>query len=301
MEEPPHFFSKVMSEIKQATTVERQIEILRERGMVISEPEHVKKVLLSVGYYRMGFYWYPFEIAEPKKKRTHKFRKDTTWEKVEALYDFDNRFRNLLSYYLHIIETDIRTYITYTASNLYQDDPLWFVNPKCVGTDFITKFPEIYDNVKKNEVIKHHHSKYQKDVYAPAWKTLEFLMFGEVQHLYDDILDNSLRQTIYERYHIESEAIFKSYIDTLRMVRNVCAHSHILYDKKLYRGIKGPNSKLGLKAGEEFSIVGVLKLVYYMLRQIDPDTEVEMRNSLRNLVNKVDYDIVRFAISRLAI
>ena len=85
------------------------------------------------------------------------------------------------------------------------------------------------------------------------------------------------------------------------MVRNVCAHSHILYDKKLYRGIKGPNSKLGLKAGEEFSIVGVLKLVYYMLRQIDSDTEVEMRNSLRNLVNQVDYDIVRFAISRLAI
>ena len=38
-----------------------------------------------------------------------------------------------------------------------------------------------------------------------------------------------------------------------------------------------------------------------MLRQIDPDTEVEMRNSLRNLVNQVDYDIVRFAISRLAI
>jgi len=290
-----------MSEIKQATTVERQIEILRERGMVISEPEHVKKALLSVGYYRMGFYWFPFEIEEPKKKRTHKFRKDTTWEKVEALYDFDNRFRNLLSYYLHIIETDIRTYITYTASNLYHDDPLWFVNPSYVGPDFITKFPDIYDNVKKNEVIKHHHGKYPKDMYAPAWKTLEFLMFGEVQHLYDDILDSSLRQKIYERYHIESEDIFKSYIDTLRMVRNVCAHSHILYDKKLYRGIKGPNSKLGLKAGEEFSIVGVLKLVYYMLRQIDSDTEVEMRNSLRNLVNQVDYDIVRFAISRLAI
>lgn len=290
-----------MHELKQATTVERQIEILQERGMVISDTEHVMKVLLSVGYYRMGFYWYPFEITVPKKKRTHKFRKDTNWEKVEALYDFDNRFRSLLSYYLHIIETDIRTYITYTASNLYKDDPLWFVNPSYVGEDFIANFPVMYDNVKKNEVIKHHHHKYPDDTYAPAWKTLEFLMFGEVQHLYDNLLDANLRQTIYERYHIENETIFKSYIDTLRLVRNVCAHSHILYDKKLYRGIKGPNSKLGLNTGEEFSIVGVLKLVYYMLHQINPDNEVEMRNSLRKLVNQVEYDIVRFAISRLAI
>lgn len=286
---------------KRATTVEEQICKLQERGMIISDPEHVKKVLQSVGYYRMGFYWYPFEIPEPKKKRTHKFRKDTTWEKVEALYDFDNRFRNLLSYYLHIIETDVRTFLTYTASNRYKHDPIWFVNPSYVGADFISKFPDIYVNVRNNDVIKHHHNKYPEDLYAPAWKTLEFLMFGEVQHLYYDIVEDDLRREIYSRYAIESEDIFKSYIDTLRTVRNVCAHSHILYDKKLYRGIKGPRTKLGLSTGEEFSIVGVLKLVYYMLRQIDPDKEVEMRNSLRNLVNQVEYDIVRFAISRLSI
>ena len=37
-----------------------------------------------------------------------------------------------------------------------------------------------------------------------------------------------------------------------------------------------------------------------MLRQIEPKKETEMREALRNLVNQVEFDIVKFAISRLA-
>lgn len=300
-----------MIERKTATTVDAQITKLRERGMAINDSDHVKEILLSVGYYRMGFYWYPFEIPKWRMRGVHKFRKDTTWEKAEALYDFDSRFRNLLSYYLQIIETDIRTYLTYTASNYYKEDPFGFVNSSYVKQDFINRFKGstdaftysrgIYDNLRQNnDVIRKHHAKHPEDTFAPAWKTLEFLMFGDIQYLYNSILDASLRKKIYQRYHIEEEENFISYIDILRDTRNVCAHSRILYDKKLYHGIKGEQVNLGLNAGEEMSIVGILKLVYYMLRQIDSKKEVEMRNALRNLVNQVEYDIVRFAISRLA-
>ncbi|MBR1716245.1 MAG: hypothetical protein IJ718_01340 [Paludibacteraceae bacterium] len=51
-------------------------------------------------------------------------------------------------------------------------------------------------------------------------------------------------------------------------------------------------------AGKVLSSVGYF--IYYMLRQIDPDKETEMRNMLRSLVNQVEYDSVKFAISRLA-
>lgn len=303
----PPFFLKNMIERKTATTIDMQIAKLRERGMVIANPNHVKEILLSVGYYRMGFYWYPFEISKLRKRGIHKFRRDTTWEKAEALYDFDSRFRNLLSYYLQIIETDIRTYLTYKASNYYKEDPFWFVNNSYVKSDFISRFigsPDvrgIYGNLRlNNDVIKKHHRKHPEDIFAPAWKTLEFLMFGDIQYLYNSILDKSLREKIYQRYDVDEEDDFVSYIDILRATRNVCAHSRVLYDKNLHHGIRGSQVKLGLNTGEEMSIVGILKLVYYMLRQIDPEKEVEMRNALRNLVNQVEYDIVRFAISRLA-
>lgn len=290
-----------MTDRKTATTIDEQLTRLQERGMAIADIEHARKVLFSVGYYRMGFYWYRFEIPEYRRRGEHRFRRDTTWAKVEALYDFDDRFRNLLSFYLQTIETDIRTRITYIVSNHYKTDPVWFVNPAYVRGTFISEFCIGYPKLRRNnEVIRKHHRKHPEDTYAPAWKTLEFLTFGEVQYLYLSILDEPLRQQIYSRYNIMEEDVFKSYIDILRIIRNVCAHSHILYDKRLYDGIVGRHELLGLETGEEFSIVGILKLVYYMLRQIDVNKENEMRNNLRSLVSQVEYDSVRFAISRLA-
>lgn len=44
-----------------AITLEKQIELLRSRGMIINDVEKAKEVLLDVGYYRLGFYWFPFE------------------------------------------------------------------------------------------------------------------------------------------------------------------------------------------------------------------------------------------------
>ncbi len=289
-----------MNDRKTAITIDEQLNRLQKRGMIIADKEHARKVLSSVSYYRMGFYWYRFEIPQYRKKGIHKFRKDTTWEKVEALYNFDDRFRNLLSYYLQKIETDIRTHITYIVSNYYKTDPIWFVNSSFVNQKFIDKFRSDYSSLKRNEVIRKHHRKHPADKFAPAWKTLEFLTFGEIQYLYKNILEKSLRKKIFVNYNIANEDIFNSYINILREVRNVCAHSHILCDMRLYRGIVGNSDLLGLKPKEEFSIVGILKVIYYMLKQIDLSKEQELRDNLHKLVNQAKYDSVRFAISRLA-
>lgn len=300
---PPFFYTCIsMNEEPRATTVDEQIATLQACGMVIANPDHVRRVLLSVGYYRMGFYWFQFEIPQLRRGGIRRFRRDTTWEKVEALYNFDNRFRNLLSFYLQTIETDIRTQITYVVSGHYIEDPYWFVNPRCVKQEFVNSFVEKeYADIKKNDIIRKHHRHHPNKDYAPAWKTLNFLMFGQTQRLYEALLDESLCQRIYSRYDVKEYDVFISYLNILRDTRNVCAHSHILYDKKLSRGIKGKLENLDLVSGEEFTIVGILKLVYYMLRKIDPQKEMEMRNALRQLVNQVEYDVVRFAISRLAI
>ena len=45
----------------KATTIEEQIALLKERGMVIDlDNKKVKEILLDIGYYRLGFYWFPF-------------------------------------------------------------------------------------------------------------------------------------------------------------------------------------------------------------------------------------------------
>lgn len=47
---------------RKATSIDKQIELLRDRGMELDfEIPKIKEFLLDIGYYRLGFYWQPFE------------------------------------------------------------------------------------------------------------------------------------------------------------------------------------------------------------------------------------------------
>ena len=259
--------------------------------MIISDKRHVTNMLLSIGYYRLGFYWYPYEIPTPIGDRTHHFARNTTWEKVEALYNFDDTFRGILSSYLQVIETDIRTFLTYTVSNKYKNDPTWFANSKHVKQTLIDGLPNIYADTVKNEVIKAHDNKYHNDKYAPAWKTIEFFTFGNVLTLYHAIKDADVRKTIMQRYEIRYEKVFTSYSETLRVVRNLCAHGHNVYDVKLRKGIyEGPAKLL---EDEDSNISGILKITYYMLHIIDKQKAEKLRFTIKTLVENPDYQIIR--------
>ena len=41
--------------MKQATTLDEQITLLRSRGIIITDEQKAKEVLMDIGYYRLGF------------------------------------------------------------------------------------------------------------------------------------------------------------------------------------------------------------------------------------------------------
>ena len=57
------------NEIKSATSIDMQIELLKERGMTFGDEKKAKENLLDIGYYRLGFYWFPFEESFPPNKK----------------------------------------------------------------------------------------------------------------------------------------------------------------------------------------------------------------------------------------
>ena len=100
--------------LKKATTIDEQIAILRKRGMIISDKEKAKETLLDIGYFRLGFYCFPFEQDYPNKNnRTHVYTVNTKFEDVVRLYYFDCDLRNVLMNYINRIEINFRTYLTY--------------------------------------------------------------------------------------------------------------------------------------------------------------------------------------------
>ena len=171
---------------KKATTIKEQIELLKNRGMSIPDEQKTEEILLDVGFYRLGFYAFPFEKTFPNlNNRTHQYKEGTNFTDVVELYYFDYDLRNILMYYLNRIEVNLRTFITYTVSNYYKDSPTWFVDSAVMNRSYIDDFEvKVYKTIRENPVIKRHHQKYINDRFAPAWKTVEFMTLGNICSLF---------------------------------------------------------------------------------------------------------------------
>lgn len=190
---------------KQAMTLRSQVNLLRNRGMIITDEIKAQEVLLDVGYYRLGFYWFQFEKSYPAKhNRTHEFVAGTNFDDAVKLYYFDYKLRSILLYYINRIEINFRNFLTYTLSNNYVDNPQQFVDDSIVENQFVQSFDSsVYTaSFRLNAVIKHHHHTHRSDKYAPAWKTIEYMTFGSVINLYKTIKDRNLKIEIAKHYGI---------------------------------------------------------------------------------------------------
>lgn len=273
---------------KLACTVEQQLHLLQSRGIIIDNPQKAKEILLDVGYYRLGFYFFPFEKTYPQlTNRTHEYIEGVSFEDIVNLYYFDFDLRMLLMRYLNRIEIAFRTSIVYNISNKYKNDPTWFTNDKVVRRNYVQNFEhKVYtDDFRRNATISRHHQKNHNDCFAPAWKTLEFMTFGAVIKLYEQLKTPIDKMLIAQKFGIRQVVTFESYIHTVRHIRNVCAHGLVLYDLTLPKRIrKGPAN---LTPDEFGNIIGALRVLEYIMKQISANRAEEMVLSIRTLYNNL--------------
>lgn len=76
----------------RAITTEQQIDILKERGLLIDDVERAVKALDIISYFRLAGYWRHFEADHT----THQFREGCRFADIIDLYSFDKQLRALL-------------------------------------------------------------------------------------------------------------------------------------------------------------------------------------------------------------
>ena len=272
----------------RAMTLDEQVKLLRKRGMTITDEDKAKEVLLDIGYYRLGFYWFPFERSYPaKRNRTHEFVAGANFEDAVKLYYFDYKLRSILSYYINRIEINFRNFLTYTLSNNYIGNPCWFVDDSIVEKQFIQTFDSsVYTaSFKLNAVIKYHHRIHRNDKYAPAWKTIEYMTFGSVINLYKSIKNRELKIKIAKHYGIRYIEILENYLEIVRELRNYCAHGNVLYDFVPFKYIRrGPAEVTGARNFRNLN--GSIAVVLYMLKQVSINRYNEMIGDLQTLIRR---------------
>ena len=269
---------------KSATTIEQQLDLLKSRGLAFSDIEKAKEILLDVGYYRLGFYLFPFEKSYPDlHDRTHEYIEGASFEDAVNLYYFDFDLRLLLMRYLNRIEIAFRTSLIYNLSNKYNTTPIWFVSPSVVSRTYARDFErKVYtSDFKRNPVIHRHHQKNPNDRFAPSWKTLEFMTFGAVMKLYEQLKEREDKIFIAHKFGIRQVVTFESYMHTIRQVRNACAHGLLLYDLKLPQGIRrGPAANA---PSERYNLVGALRVIKYVMGQVSSNRASELSESIKSL------------------
>lgn len=267
----------------KATNFNEQIVKLEERGMELDyDKDKIKEFLLDIGYYRLGFYWNPFEID-----KDHNFAKGTKFSNAVLLYYLDVDLRNILLKYMNRIEINFRTKVVYYASNTHKNSPTWFIDPKVISSEFINAVENHYNDEfkKNNKVIKLHHQKYINDKFAPAWKTLEFFTFGTILKIYKSLLDSEIKKRIANEYGIINIDKFINLMETIVYIRNTCAHGGVLFDLRLPKGISAIPG-ITFNNNNRHSLDSSIKVILYILEQISNDRKNEMQEKIKETFDK---------------
>ncbi|OPA73468.1 hypothetical protein BVG16_28830 [Paenibacillus selenitireducens] len=216
--------------LKPPTTYEKQIEILRSRGLVISDEASALSVLKRVNYYRFTAYALTF-------KQDDVFFTNTTFEQIHRHYEFDSLLRQHLMKVIEYVEIAFRTHTAYTIAHNYgpdgyKDEIMFFNTAWC--KEFNEELGKCIAKSKKDSFVVHHIAKYSGKF--PIWVAVEVLTFSWLSKLFKN-LRNKDKKEISKQYNLRYEEI-SNWLHVLTIIRNRCAHYSRLFNQKLPVSVK---------------------------------------------------------------
>lgn len=271
-------------------SLDEQLGILKEKGLIINDYEEAKNVLFKENYFFFSGYRHLF-IENGYSKM---FKEGTTFEEIYALFKFDRQFRNIIFKNVLIIENNYKSITSYILSRKYgyrEKEYLKLSN----FTSNRSKTKQVNDLIKKmkrqirvngmqHTATTHYFSNYG---YAPLWIVVKVLSFGLMSELYG-ILKSEEREEIASVYHLSVENI-EIYLSLLANYRNLCAHEEILYDHFTQRVIPdtGIHSFLRIDKTDGEYIYGkndIFALIIILKQMLTKD-------EFKLLMNEINYEL----------
>jgi len=261
-------------------SINSQIDKFKERELDLScyDEAKLKEILLDIGYYRLGFYChYYFD------KKANKFSKDIKISDIINLYYLDIDLKYLLLKYINRIEINFRTKLIYYVSMKYKDNSRWYVDDSIMDAESVAVFKSnVYTEKFKqdNLTLKNHHTKYPADDFAPCWKVFEYLTFGAIITILGNIKDQSVKQIIADKYGIRDLNKFFRLLHTVRQVRNICAHSGVLFDYTLPLSVNSI-PQITYNKGDRNSLDASIKVIGFFIQTISQNRFNDYQNDIK--------------------
>ena len=220
-------------DIKNPTTYQQQIEILRNHGCTISDEGTTVDFLERVGFYRFSGYFSVF-------KGDHgRFHENVTFEKMASVYAFDQELRSLVIRAVSEIEIAAKSTIAYYhghkyGTNAYLD--IQYFGDKRDQVKFNRQLESAVRNNSNSPIVKHHMKKYQGSF--PLWVVMELFTMGMVSLFYAD-LQTPDKKVIASKYKTDYTHL-QSWLHGATVLRNISAHYGRLYPTNFHQFPKLP-------------------------------------------------------------
>lgn len=271
-------------------TIDEQIAILKEKGLIIEDIDMAKDILLRENYFFIN--GYRVLLMNSYKDKT--FVPGATFRELYSIFLFDRYFRNILFKNLMIVENQLKSVISYQLSKKYGVRDKDYLNIKNFTNDKnkIRKTKDVIEKMKRQIRLNGaHHMATMHYInnygYIPLWVLVKVLSFGIICEVYS-ILKMEDKLAIADIFNINVEYL-DSFLPILSNYRNLCAHEDIVYEHRTEKSIEDTpyHDKLNIpKMDDEYiygknDIFSVLIILKYLLRADD----------FRMMMKEIEYEI----------
>lgn len=284
-----------MSDDIEYTTVEQQIEKLKEHNLIIGDESSAKRVLTLFGYSDLiKSYREPYVINSDNRKI---YRSGVTFEQIYSLYTFDKNIRNAVMATMLDLEEHIKEIAADVIGNsfgVHQDQYLQYRNyqnrrkrkARFMLSGILDKLKSTL-NTDKNPI---YHYQTEHGI-VPPWILFKSVYFTTIVNFIDLFKSTELdvmAERLYggKNLNISSESLRKLMMDTLFICieyRNVAAHGGRMYNYSCQSNLR-TNEIFGDQIGGDLS--GFSQLLF-LLNLLDYDHPFNYLNStLEHEVNR---------------
>lgn len=271
---------------KTPKSIKDQIELLKQRGLIVKDPTSAENFFSCVSYYRFSAYCLPFENTR------HKFNENVSFEQIKNLYEFDRLLRFQTGKALKLIEIAIRTAVINKLSLKYNDA---FIHEQ--PSRFYDKnkhkawLESVHEEISKSKetFTEHYKSNYNGFPRLPIWMAIEVISFGDLSRMIAS-LQKEDQIMIAKHFNFKNHRIFTTWVHTFTYIRNICAHHARLWNRSLAISPEIPETEPWRGVNPKHSATIIFTILDFLKKASFDSTTVEEWHSTMNkiLATKID-------------
>lgn len=229
-----------MRKKRKYTSIEEQIDILKARGLTITDEQNSKRYLLTNNYYNIinGYSKY-------FQNKPNVFIPGSTFDEVSRLYFYDKEIKQILLNAIFSAEHHLKSVLAHRFAEKSPNKRYAYLDVGCYQENSILEIiytiSKISSVIKKNKRYAGNSIRYYVDTYddVPIWVIVDYLDFGNIHSMISSLplsIQNNiakdmsvfLNENISLRNFLLPPEILNSFIENIRETRNVCAYGNRL-------------------------------------------------------------------------